>query len=75
MVIPSAFLLENSLLLLRGDKPIDIAARLTSSVEWLDRVADPTIPTSTAAYRAQAVVRHQEAWDAAATTFLENRSV
>src|SRR5262249_47188455 len=35
MVIPGAFFLEHSLLLLRGDRPRDIAARLRSSEEWL----------------------------------------
>lgn len=60
MIIPSAFLLEHSLLLLRGDRPRDIAARLEASVEWLDQVSDPLVSTSTATYRAQAVVRHQQ---------------
>jgi hypothetical protein len=65
MVIPAAFFLENSLLLLRGDKPVDIAARLQSSVDWLDRVADPAAPASAASYRALAVLRHQQFWEAA----------
>ena len=60
MIIPSAFLLEHSLLLLRGDRPRDIAARLEASLSWLDQVADPLISTSTATYRAQAVLRHQQ---------------
>lgn len=59
-VIPSAFLLENSLLLLRGDRALDIAARLTASLNWLDRMIDPDDTSSIAYYRAYAVLRHNE---------------
>lgn len=58
LVIPAAFHLEHSLLLLRGDRSRDIAARLQASVEWLHDVADPRISSSTAAYRDQAIQRH-----------------
>lgn len=66
LVIPAAFHLEHSLLLLRGDRSRDIAARLQASVEWLDDVADPGIASSTAAYRDQAILRHDQYMKAAA---------
>ncbi len=73
MVVPSAFLLEHSLLILRGDRPRDIASRLESYSDWLDRIADLSIISSTASYRAQAVTRHQNALKAARENSLGKR--
>jgi hypothetical protein len=68
IVIPSAFLVKNSLLNLRGDKPKDIAVRLQSSMDWLNNVVDPTIAESTTMYRAAAVLRHNQYLEAASKT-------
>lgn len=63
--IPMAFALEQSLLLLRGDRPGDVAARLKTSLDWLNMAADPLLGSSTASYRAQAALRHEESFAAA----------
>lgn len=68
IVIPSAFLVKNSLLTLRGDKPRDIAIRLQSSMDWLNNVTDPNIAESTTSFRAAAVLRHNQYFEAASKT-------
>ena len=68
LLLPSAFALEHSLLLLRGDPPAAIATRLERNLSWFDKVSDPAQPKSAASYRNSAVRRLDDATRAAAAT-------
>lgn len=68
LLLPSAFALEHSLLLLRGDPPTAIATRLERNLSWFDKISDPAQPKSTASYRTSAVRRLDDATRAAAAT-------
>lgn len=68
LLVPSAIALEHSMLLLRGDQPHAIVARMERNLEWFDKVADAAVPTSAAAYRAGAATRLQALVEKASAT-------
>ena len=68
LLVPSAIALEHSMLLLRGDGTGVIADRLQKNLEWFDKVAEPAVPTSAAAYRLGAATRLQGLAEQASAT-------
>lgn len=69
LLVPSAIALEHSMLLLRGDPPHGIVVRMERNLEWFDKVADATVPTSAAAYRTGAATRLQALVEKASATY------